>query len=202
MSQSLPVNGYVRLKGETAAEEAGQPFIIEAPLPCPDKLRLPSWIANKLRQGTFIAGMGKDAMDGVVSLNKGKLTVDYKPENSSIFNEIRGQMDRIAEKTGKRILSIKRPTTAHPLGGACIGRNINEGVVDGKGEVFGHPGLYVADAAALPKPVEGPPAITVAAWANHVGQQLIVKLQRENSEGCGQPFLLQKLSEKQYIEVD
>ncbi|MBL4781146.1 MAG: hypothetical protein JKX92_02790 [Porticoccaceae bacterium] len=124
---------------------------------------MPSWIANKLRQGTFIAGMGKDAMDGTVGLKKGKLNVDYKPENSSIFGEIRGQMDRIAEKTGKRILSIKRPTTAHPLGGACIGRNINEGVVDSKDEVFDHPGLYVADAAALPKSVAGPPSMAVAA---------------------------------------
>jgi len=200
MSQSLPVNGYVRLKGQAEAEEADQPFIIEAPLPCPDKLRLPSWIANKLRQGTFIAGMGKDAMDGTVSLRKGKLNVDYTPDNSSIFAEIRGQMDRIAEKTGRRILSIKRPTTAHPLGGACIGSNINEGVVDGKGEVFDHPGLYVADAAALPKPVAGPPSMTVAAWANHVGEQLILKLQAENSDSFGQPFLLQKLEEKQSVE--
>ncbi|MDF1832451.1 MAG: GMC oxidoreductase [Porticoccaceae bacterium] len=197
MSQSLPINGYVRLKGK-----ANQPFIIEAPLPCPDKLRLPSWIAKKLRQGTFIAGMGKDAMDGTVSLKKGKLNVDYKPENSSIFDEIRGQMDHIAEKTGKGILSIKRPTTAHPLGGACIGRNTDEVVVDGKGEVFDHPGLYVADAAALPKPVEGPPSMTVAAWANHVGEQLIMKLGRENADSFGQPFLLQELSEKQLVERD
>ena len=93
-------------------------------------------------------------------------------------------------------------TTAHPLGGACIGRNINEGVVDGKGEAFGRPGLYVADAAALPKPVEGPPSMTVAARANHVGEQLIVKRQREKSGSFGQPFLQQKLTEKQYVEMD
>ena len=93
-------------------------------------------------------------------------------------------------------------TTAHLLGGACIGRNINEGVDDGKGEVFDHPGLYVADAAALPKPAEGPPLMSVAARANHVGEPLIVKLQRENADSFGQPFLLQKLTEKQYIEMD
>ena len=195
-------NGDYFAYWETEAAEVDQPFIIEAPLPCPDKLRLPGWVAKKLRQGTFIAGMGKDAMDGTVSLKKGKLNVDYKPENSSIFGEIREQMDRIAEKTGKRILSIKRPTTAHPLGGACIGRNIDEGVVDGKGEVFDQPGLYVADAAALPKPVEGPPSMTVAAWANHVGEQVIMKLRRENSDSFRQPLLLQELSEKQLIERD
>ena len=44
--------------------------------------------------------------------------------------------------------------------------------------------------------------MTVAAWANHVGEQLIVKLQREKSDSFGQPFLRQKLSEKQYIEMD
>ena len=176
LTQSHTVNGYLRLKERDGEAQADQPTIVETPAPCPDKLRLPSWVANKMRQGTFVAGMGKDAMDGVVSLKKGKLSIDYNPDNSTIFSDIRKQMDLIGERTGSRILSFKRPTTVHPTGGACIGLDTNSGVVNDKGEVLDHPGLYVADAAALPKPVEGPPAITIAAWANHVAEQLIVKL--------------------------
>ena len=181
MTQSLPVNGYVRLKSWDEENGATQPTIVETPMPSPNKLRLPSWLANKMRQGTMVAGMGEDAMDGTVSLKNGKLNVDYNPDNSSIFRQIRDQMDRIAKSTDKRILSFKRPTTVHPLGGACIGRDISAGVIDDKGEVFDHPGLYVADAAALPKPVAAPPAMTIAAWANHVAEQLIVKLQKEKT---------------------
>lgn len=173
LTQTLPVNGYVRLQ----EPPAGGPLnIVEAPLPCPDKLPLPRWIANKMRQGTMIAGMGKDAMDGVVSLKKGKLSVTYNPDNSPIFANIRQQLDLIGEKTGSRVFAFKRPTTVHPTGGACIGLDETSGVVDDKGEVYGHPGLYVADAAALPKPVEGPPSMTIAAWASHVAEQLIAKL--------------------------
>ncbi len=177
MSKTLPVNGYLRLEGQS--KEADELLIIEAPFPSPDKLRLPSWIANKMRQGSLVAGMGKDAQDGTVTMNKGKLQVDYQSENSAIFQVIREQMDRIAERSGRRVLSFVRPTTAHPLGGACVGPDSSKGVVDSNGEVFSHPGLYVADAAALPKPVEGPPAITIAAWAEHVSDQLIAKLQSE-----------------------
>ena len=51
----------------------------------------------------------------------------------------------------------------------------DEGVVDSEGEVFENPGLYVADAAAFPKPVGGPPSITIAAWGDHVGQRLAAR---------------------------
>ena len=36
------------------------------------------------------------------------------------------------------------PTTAHILGGACIGDSAETGVVDGYQRVFGHPGLSIA----------------------------------------------------------
>ena len=67
------------------------------------------------------------------------------------------------------------------MGGACIGRDISEGVIDDKGEVLDHTGLYVADAAALPKPVAAPPAMTIAAWSSHVSEQLIAQLQKEKT---------------------
>jgi len=176
MTQGLPVNGYLRLKTQSNENETAQPLMGDLSFPSPDKLHLPSWFANKMRQGTIVAGMGVDAMDGIFSLKKGKLNINYNPDNSPIFSEIREKMDRIAEVTSKPIFSLKRPTTVHPLGGACIGSDINKGVIDDKGEVFDHPGLYVADAAALPKPVGGPPSMTIAAWANHVSEQLIIKL--------------------------
>jgi len=200
LSKSEGVNGFVRLTEDEGAAEGSIPMILETPLPNPDKLRLPGWIAKKLRQGTFIAGMGPDAQDGTVSLVKGKLKIDYQPENSPIFAAIRQQMDRIAKASGKRVLSIKRPTTAHPTGGACIGQNLSEGVVNEQGEVFDHPGLYVADAAALPKPVGGPPSMTIAAWADHVAARLIDKIQNETINNFGQETLLsQQLNKKEPV---
>jgi cholesterol oxidase len=48
----------------------------------------------------------------------------------------------------------------------------NRGVVDHKGEVYGNPGLFVADAAALPAAAGTPPSLTIAAWAHHVADGL------------------------------
>jgi cholesterol oxidase len=55
--------------------------------------------------------------------------------------------------------------TAHVLGGAVIGRDPREGVVDLDHQAFGHPGLYVVDAAALPGNVGVNPSLTITAMA-------------------------------------
>lgn len=41
------------------------------------------------------------------------------------------------------------PSTAHILGGACIGKDPNEGVIDSKHRVFGYENMYVFDGAAI-----------------------------------------------------
>jgi cholesterol oxidase len=177
LSKSMPCHGWVRMKYEDdRPSDRPWPMIVEGAMPNPDKLPLPGFLKKKFRHGAFIAGMGPDAQDGTVSLEKGKLKIDYDPDNSEIFSDIEGSLDLISEKTGKKIYYLERPTTVHPTGGACIGRGTGDGVVNAEGEVFDHPGLYVADAAALPKPVGGPPSITIGAWADHVAERIIAKL--------------------------
>jgi cholesterol oxidase len=44
--------------------------------------------------------------------------------------------------------------------------------VDHKGEVYGNPGLFIADASALPAAAGTPPSLTIAAWAHHVADGL------------------------------
>ncbi|MCL3817328.1 FAD-dependent oxidoreductase [Aeromicrobium wangtongii] len=55
--------------------------------------------------------------------------------------------------------------TAHILGGAVMGRHAGEGVVDADHEVFGHPGLYVADASTIPVNLGVNPSLTITAMA-------------------------------------
>lgn len=54
-----------------------------------------------------------------------------------------------------------------------MGRNSQEGVVDSNGEVFGHPGLYVADGSVMPGPVGPNPSLTIAALADHFADRLV-----------------------------
>jgi len=48
-------------------------------------------------------------------------------------------------------------------------------VCDPYGEVFGYPGLYIADGAAMPGPVGPNPSLTVAALADRMCSRLLEK---------------------------
>jgi cholesterol oxidase len=72
------------------------------------------------------------------------------------------------------------PTTAHIIGGACVGTDRSKGVVDGYHRVFGHPGLHVADGSAIAGNLGVNPALTITAmteramsyWPNKGGPDL------------------------------
>ena len=58
-----------------------------------------------------------------------------------------------------------KSVTAHILGGAVIGANREQGVIDTRHEVFGHPGLYVVDASTIPVNLGVNPSLTITALA-------------------------------------
>jgi cholesterol oxidase len=57
------------------------------------------------------------------------------------------------------------PTTAHILGGACMGSNREEGVIDTRHRVFGYPGLMVVDGSAVSANPGVNPSLTITALA-------------------------------------
>ncbi len=57
------------------------------------------------------------------------------------------------------------PSTAHILGGACMGRDASEGVIDPLHRVYGHPGLYVVDGSAVSANPGVNPSLTITALA-------------------------------------
>jgi cholesterol oxidase len=57
------------------------------------------------------------------------------------------------------------PTTAHILGGACMGKDASEGVIDKDHQVFGYPGLYVVDGSAVSANPGVNPSLTITALA-------------------------------------
>ncbi|AEB47219.1 FAD-dependent oxidoreductase [Micromonospora maris] len=57
------------------------------------------------------------------------------------------------------------PMTAHILGGAVIGATPETGVIDPYHRVYGHPGLYVVDGAAISANLGVNPSLTITAQA-------------------------------------
>lgn len=126
-----------------------------------------------------LLGMGRDVPDGVMTLRDGRLDVAWTTATSKdYFARVRDTMSAIADELGVRLRDnplsfFRRVVTVHPLGGAPMGRDPSAGVCDAHGRVFGHPGLYVADGAAMPGPVGANPSLTIAAHADRVATGIL-----------------------------
>jgi len=57
------------------------------------------------------------------------------------------------------------PSTAHILGGACMGATVEEGVIDAEHRVHGYPGLFVIDGSAISANPGVNPSLTITALA-------------------------------------
>jgi cholesterol oxidase len=66
---------------------------------------------------------------------------------------------------GENLLGL--PTTAHILGGAPIGRDASEGVVNENFEVHNYPGLYIIDGSIMPANPGVNPSLTITALAEY-----------------------------------
>jgi len=66
---------------------------------------------------------------------------------------------------GENLLGL--PTTAHILGGAPIGRNADEGLVDENFKIHNYEGLYIIDGSIMPANPGVNPSLTITALAEY-----------------------------------
>lgn len=94
----------------------------------------------------------------------GKQAPSYLPQANAVARAF-------ADSIGGRPLNLLlesvggKSITAHILGGAAMGTDASDGVIDTDHQVFGHPGLYVVDGSAIPANVGVNPSLTIAAMA-------------------------------------
>ena len=127
-----------------------------------------------------LLGMGRDIPDGKMTLDDGRLQVDWRKHGRSAeyFDRVRELSEQVAEQLGADFMDnplwyLNRVITVHPLGGCPMGGNEEEGVVDANGEVFGHPGLHVVDGSIMPGPVGPNPSLTIAAAADRAADAIL-----------------------------
>jgi cholesterol oxidase len=93
------------------------------------------------------------------------------PRPTSNIPEAEALANRVAEKIDGKPMTLLTetlggiPTTAHILGGACMGDSPDTGVIDHRHRVFGYEGLYVIDGSAISANPGVNPALTIAALA-------------------------------------
>ena len=114
----------------------------------------------------------RDAGDGVMSLQDGKLFLDWNSQASkATIDAVVALHQQMALQTGGAPLTPLTWTlsgdliTPHPLGGCNMAASTDRGVVDHKGEAFGYRNLYVADGAIVPTSLGLNPSRTIGALA-------------------------------------
>jgi len=97
------------------------------------------------------------------------------PSYIPIANEVTA---RLAEKMDGVPLSLiteaafNAMSTAHILGGCCMGESPEKGVVDFKGEIFGYKNLFVADGSVVPANLGVNPSLTITALSEYIMDQM------------------------------
>ncbi|HVR39353.1 MAG TPA: GMC family oxidoreductase [Thermoanaerobaculia bacterium] len=110
---------------------------------------------------------------------KKHLKMDWDlPSNRAVFDAIYAMHKELSAATDGKPLPMPQwnelgmLVTPHPLGGCNMGTTPQNGVVDHRGEAFGHKGLYVADAAIIPRPIGRNPTRTIAALAERIVERM------------------------------
>jgi len=98
----------------------------------------------------------------------------YIPLGNEVARAFARKVDGVPKSSVFEVL-FDVPTTAHVLGGAVIGADKHAGVIDARHEVFGYPGLYVVDGAAIPANLGVNPSLTITALAERAMSLIPVK---------------------------
>jgi cholesterol oxidase len=121
-------------------------------------------------EGTLKLRLGRSAFTGWKRGLQSELDPGTKPPTAFI-PEATDLARRFAAKVGGVISTLftetvlGTPTTAHILGGACMGGSAAEGVIDHRHRVFGYDGLYVIDGSAISANPGVNPSLTITALA-------------------------------------
>jgi cholesterol oxidase len=132
-------------------------------------------------------GQSMDAGDGRLYLGRPwyapwrrKLKLDWNVRRTeATINGMVKMHERLSAATGGKPqvpitwTLLKNLVTPHPLGGCNMGTTATDGVVDHRGQVFGYPGLYVADGAIVPRALGLNPSRTIAALAERIAAGIV-----------------------------
>ncbi|MBX5482754.1 MAG: GMC family oxidoreductase [Myxococcaceae bacterium] len=98
------------------------------------------------------------------ALQEGPAPTANIPEATDLARRVEQKVDGTAATLiTETLLGI--PSTAHILGGACMGDSPETGVIDHRHRVFGYEGLYVIDGSAVSANPGVNPSLTIAALA-------------------------------------
>ena len=156
-------------------DTSGEPFTVaENGLPV-SSLPLPGWLRRRLQSSIVVGAMARDASDERITFDGRELrTRTSRAIDPELLTSVEETLAKIMDGLHAERTFLNPPggrgsdwlLSVHPMGGASIAGTAAGGVVNHAGEVFGNPGLFIADAAAFPTAAGFPPSMTIAALAD------------------------------------
>jgi cholesterol oxidase len=151
-----------------------------------------SYFINSWSKNTVVL-LFMQTLDSTLSLKRGPFgflftnTESGPPPSSNIpeseqltedfVKEVKGQPSTFSLET---LLGI--PSTAHILGGAVMGKNQSEGVVDKNGKVFNYENMYVADGSIISANPGVNPSLSITAISEYIMDKIPFKGVQEGEE--------------------
>ncbi|MCP4771293.1 MAG: GMC family oxidoreductase [Planctomycetes bacterium] len=97
-------------------------------------------------------------------LEEGPAPSANMPPATELAEDVAKELDGVTGSlVSESLLGI--PSTAHILGGCCMGATPSEGVIDSQNRLFGHPDCYVVDGSAISANPGVNPSLTITALA-------------------------------------
>jgi len=118
----------------------------------------------------------KSTIFGTMSstLSSGKKPTPFIPESVKLIKEYSKAVNGVSTSFAlETIAGI--PSTAHILGGAVMGENPSEGVIDKNNAIFGYQNLYVIDGSMISSNPGVNPSLSITAIAEHAMDKTKVK---------------------------
>ena len=204
VSGQLEVDDAMNLANELRVQEGVMPSALAPVLPV---LFIPNGrllgalqsLVNGVYKGPFAKlqtffAVSHDTASGRFVLDDDRLSLVWpNAKDEPVYARLDAMLSAIVERSGGSYVKNPlagtvmghQPATAHPLGGAGMGRERDEGVVNHKGQVFDsgpvrdvtavHEGLYVVDGAVIPRSIGVNPLLTITALA----ERTLLHMQQE-----------------------
>jgi cholesterol oxidase len=113
-------------------------------------------------------------------LEEGKPPTAFIPESRKLAKEFANIVDgKPVALISETLLGI--PTTAHILGGAVMGKDSNEGVIDKDNKVFGYENMFVCDGSMISANPGVNPSLTITALSERAMSKIKMKNSNEVS---------------------
>lgn len=104
----------------------------------------------------------------------GSKPTPFIPEASQMAQNLASKIQGVVSGIFLESL-LGTPSTAHILGGCCMGEDPNHGVIDKNHRIFGYPGLYVVDGSAISANPGVNPSLSIAALCERAMDQIPVQ---------------------------